>query len=1244
MRKKIKKAGVLKLSALFFAVAVAVCGVYGGALRSARAEEHTHKFSQMWRSGYKNHWHECECGTVRDMAEHSYENEVCVVCYADKPDPAHIHNFDTSEWKYDSVNHWHESTCHFIVKDIAPHKLSGGVCACGYSVNPGGEEPDNPDNPGGNPEFPEDKEPVELPAALSAAGGYNESLYAEWPAKNVAGVTAYYRPAGAVDWTAVDERLVRMVRADTARFDAVGLKAGDYNIKIESSVGAPIEVSSPITVSAYDRSGYAHFDYDTGVGAYNDDGTLKDGALVIYVTNANKNNVKDFVYKNTVGGLVKEDITRYIKGGVPAYQNNPAYPLGGDSYWGIGYILNNRGYANNTERANYGIQKLCYTYGAVAVRFLDKVTSEYDGDSPTLYGLTYYAKSGASNPFTGEGYSKGKDVPNGGSVGDNGQMARITNARNVTLEGVGETAGLSGWGVHYVSNDNLHTYDGAGTSFEVRNLSFENYPEDAIGMEGTQGTKVDPATGSITGGASSADADLISPVERCWVHNNVFYPGHCEKPAESDKAEGDGSCDFKRGQYYTLSYNYFEYCHKTNLIGSSDSSVTYNVTMHHNWWNNCGARQPLVRRANLHFYNNYVSGDSSDPKASLSYITSARANSYMFSENNYFDGCKSVVELASGGVVKAYGNTYYACFNGSGATEAALRTREVSNSCKFLYRNIDYSRFDTDPALFYYDSETEQSDCLLDTAEVARARVMMYAGVNGFGKIKAQTAMNAYLPKSAVTVGEAGLTVNLASVAKGSSVVSAVEFNGITGVSGGTVKGKGQIITFTLASEAQLDVTSATSGDPAPELVGEDGTVYLSKFTGERTIVLQAGTYFIASGQKDKEATITALSFADTAASSTARVKAAEDAIKALPSEITVGHGSLIEAAEVAYGALTDAERQNFDAALKLKYEKAIEDYEKAQINYVVELIESIGEVDADSYDKITAAQTAYNDLAAYQQAKISAEIKQILFDAQSAYAQFAVINVIDMIDGLEEVGDNLTAAQLEQIKAEYERVNEAFLALDDGEDNNQQAQVTNSAKLLGGLEKIAQAENLVAFREMLAATDEHSVTSATGAALEGAYERLTAAQKQSLTEAEKSRYLAVIAKYEEILSSSVKSTFLGGTPSDPAFVLTGSAQNADNKPLDVAAYGGTLASGLKMETNTEITFTITSRTVLTLYLKEAGKSIKIGKEGETPSKYKSVADAEGDNVVAVTLEAGTYKITKDNPATLYYATLTPDI
>ena len=101
---------------------------------------------------------------------------------------------------------------------------------------------------------------------------------------------------------------------------------------------------------------------------------------------------------------------------------------------------------------------------------------------------------------------------------------------------------------------------------------------------------------------------ITAPVERCWIHNNEFYSPSITGPAESDKAEGDGSCDFKRGEYLTVSYNYFEGCHKTNLVGSSDTSLQYNLTYHHNIWKGCKARQPLGRQANMHFYNNQFIG------------------------------------------------------------------------------------------------------------------------------------------------------------------------------------------------------------------------------------------------------------------------------------------------------------------------------------------------------------------------------------------------------------------------------------------------------------------------------------------------------------------------------------------------------------------------------------------------------------------------------------------------------------
>lgn len=49
------------------------------------------------------------------------------------------------------------------------------------------------------------------------------------------------------------------------------------------------------------------------------------------------------------------------------------------------------------------------------------------------------------------------------------------------------------------------TAAGLGKNFEVRNLTFMNQPEDAIGMEGVQ-------EGSV----------ITAPVERCWIHNNEF--------------------------------------------------------------------------------------------------------------------------------------------------------------------------------------------------------------------------------------------------------------------------------------------------------------------------------------------------------------------------------------------------------------------------------------------------------------------------------------------------------------------------------------------------------------------------------------------------------------------------------------------------------------------------------------------------------------------------------------------------
>ena len=89
------------------------------------------------------------------------------------------------------------------------------------------------------------------------------------------------------DFTKIDAQLVRNY-GTYGRADVVGLMAGSYTLKVVPVVGdneltEKASTASNLAVKNYDRTGYAHFNY-SGVGAYNDDGTLKAGAKVLYVT------------------------------------------------------------------------------------------------------------------------------------------------------------------------------------------------------------------------------------------------------------------------------------------------------------------------------------------------------------------------------------------------------------------------------------------------------------------------------------------------------------------------------------------------------------------------------------------------------------------------------------------------------------------------------------------------------------------------------------------------------------------------------------------------------------------------------------------------------------------------------------------------------------------------------------------------------------------------------------------------
>lgn len=117
---------------------------------------------------------------------------------------------------------------------------------------------------------------------ITEAKGWQESAYLKWaPFEGASSYNVY------VDGKKIDAQLIRQYKS-YYRADVLGLKAGTYSVKVvpvnaEGTEIAGSNTASNLVVKSYNREGFAHFKYD-GVGAYNNDGTLKAGAKVLYIT------------------------------------------------------------------------------------------------------------------------------------------------------------------------------------------------------------------------------------------------------------------------------------------------------------------------------------------------------------------------------------------------------------------------------------------------------------------------------------------------------------------------------------------------------------------------------------------------------------------------------------------------------------------------------------------------------------------------------------------------------------------------------------------------------------------------------------------------------------------------------------------------------------------------------------------------------------------------------------------------
>lgn len=132
-------------------------------------------------------------------------------------------------------------------------------------------------------------------AAVITQSGWFETAYAKWePVNGASDYQVFIKPSGGT-YTMLDKELVRQY-PDYYRADAVGLTAGSYVMKIVPVINGTADDSkametAPVIVMAHDRNGFAHYNRSEGVGAYNNDGTLKSNARVIYVTANNAKTV-----------------------------------------------------------------------------------------------------------------------------------------------------------------------------------------------------------------------------------------------------------------------------------------------------------------------------------------------------------------------------------------------------------------------------------------------------------------------------------------------------------------------------------------------------------------------------------------------------------------------------------------------------------------------------------------------------------------------------------------------------------------------------------------------------------------------------------------------------------------------------------------------------------------------------------------------------------------------------------------